>query len=80
MEFLHKHDVNSNCQIYNTSPQTVQYLYLFCLDALGLLADCFPFEGGNIASVNGVSIAIYLNGNRAIIYWTYHMFEGFCDR
>ena len=48
--------------------KTFRYLYVFCLDALGLLADCFYFEGGNIAAVNGVSVENVLNADREIIY------------
>ena len=67
---VHKHDIIWNFQIYNPFLHTVQYLYILCLHSLGLLAVCFPFEGGKIASVNSVSIANILNDDMEIIYGT----------
>ena len=37
----------------------------------------FFFKSGNIAAVNTVSVANILNGDRGIIYGTYHMLKGF---
>ena len=64
-------------QLSNNLLQTVRYLYLFFLDKIGLLADYFTFEVGKITFVNSVSDENFLNGDRAIIYGTYHMLEGF---
>ena len=37
----------------------------------------FPFEGGYIAAVNSVRIENVINGDRAIIYGTYHLLKHF---
>ena len=77
---INKHDVRCNCQLSNPFLKTVWYLYVFCLEALGLLAYCFPFEGENISAANGVRVENALNGDREIIYGTYHMLEAFIWR
>ena len=77
---VHEHDVRCNCHISNSLPQTVQYLFLLCLYALGFSVDYFSFEVSNITSVNIFGIVNVLNGYREIIYGTYHFLKYFIWR
>ena len=77
MYYVHKNNIRCNFQLFNNFLQAVWYLYVFFWETIGLLVYCFPFEIGNIASANSVSVANILNGKKSNIYGTYHILEGF---
>ena len=67
------------------SPATIRFsilshifpVPLFLLLVISWVVGGLFFKGGNIAAIYGVIVSNVLNGDREILYGTYHIIEGF---